>query len=63
MTTQNIPFTPPKARDMNEEELRQHIDRMHQLIFQKFENHQAAFEVQTGQISTLQAQVKALQGK
>jgi LytS/YehU family sensor histidine kinase len=59
----DIAFTPPKAVGKTHEELTQHIDTMHQLIFNKFQNHFEAIKNQQAQIEALQAEVKALQKK
>ena len=56
-------FTPPKATGKTGEELSQHIDTMHELLFNRLQNHFTAIQNQAAQITALQAQVKALGGK
>lgn len=49
----------PKVSKDIHPEVKRHLD----LLYQTAANHLKAFEAQTAQITALQAQVKALQGK
>jgi hypothetical protein len=56
--TENIQFTPPKAEGKEGEALAQHVDMMHQLIFQRFENHFVSIQNLQTQINELKAAQK-----
>lgn len=58
----NIQFTPPKAESKVDPELANHVNTMHQLLFDRLTNHFNAINTLQGQVTALQAQVKTLQG-
>lgn len=58
MTTQHIQFTPPKAEGKTDEALARHIDTMHQLIFNRFQNHFEAIKSLQDQVDALKAAQK-----
>jgi hypothetical protein len=58
MSAQNIQFTPPKAEGKTGDDLTRHVDQMHQLIFNKLQNHFEAISALNTRIAALEAEQK-----
>jgi hypothetical protein len=63
MATKQIQYTPPVIESKADPALAQQLQTLHQLIFDRLGNHYAAIGNQQSQITDLQNQIKALQGK
>lgn len=55
-------FTPPIVESKHDPEFAQHLHTIHQLVFDKLQNHYTAIGNLQTQISALQAQIKKLGG-